>query len=94
MKIFEKLMKPILIYYYCFKDNNTPSKPKKIILGSLIYLFLPIDLIPDFFGPLGYSDDLSVLVIALFSLKKHCTEEHKIKASNFIKKYHYRRRKL
>ena len=94
MKTFEKLAKFILTYYYCLKDSKTPSKEKKIIIGSLIYLLFPLDIIPDLIGPLGYTDDLGILALALFSLSRYCTEEHKIKADNFIRNYKDKRRKL
>jgi len=82
----KSLLRFILKYYYCLTDIKTPSKYKKIILGSLIYFIFPIDLIPDLVGVVGYSDDLIVMIVALLSLKKYCTDEHKIKADNFLEK--------
>lgn len=35
------------------------------IVGVFLYLLSPIDLIPDFFGPIGFTDDIAVLKLAL-----------------------------
>ena len=92
MKNFEKLVKVILTYYYCLRDKNTPGKEKKIVIGSLIYLLFPLDFITDLIGPLGYTDDLGVLLLALLSLRKQCTKEHRIKADKFIENYKNKKR--
>lgn len=92
MKIFEKLIKFILSYYYCLRDKNTPGREKKIIIGSLIYLLFPFDFITDLIGPLGFTDDLGVLFLALLSLRRYCTKEHRLKADRFIENYKNKKR--
>ncbi len=49
-----------------FKDSRVPFWPKAALVGSLVYLISPIDLIPDFVVPLvGQLDDLAILYIAV-----------------------------
>jgi len=46
------------------------SRPSAIILGmALIYLLLPIDIIPDFFPAIGWIDDLAVLKIVADAIR-------------------------
>ncbi len=47
------------------RDPRVPWKAKTIAVLGLAYVFSPIDLIPDFFGPIGLVDDLLVAVAAL-----------------------------
>jgi len=44
------------------------TKAVVIIIGALLYLVSPIDLIPDFLGPIGFTDDISVISIAIKQL--------------------------
>ena len=39
-----------------------------IILGALLYLVSPIDMIPDILGAIGFTDDVAVLTIAIKQL--------------------------
>lgn len=55
------------------KTLNFIKKHWKLIL-AVLYLILPIDLIPDVLLPLGYTDDLFLVVSAVLSYlvkKKH-----------------------
>ena len=59
------------------KDPDLPYAQKALIVGSIAYLLLPIDAIPDFL-PGGFADDLSLMLGALYSTgkigKKHLQE--------------------
>ena len=48
---------------FAFQRDNL--KVSLIALGALIYFINPIDLIPDYLGPIGYVDDLGVMTLAL-----------------------------
>ncbi|MDE6436995.1 MAG: DUF1232 domain-containing protein [Muribaculaceae bacterium] len=54
-----------LLLYYAVMDGDVPLKHKAMVVGALGYFILPLDFIPDVLGPLGYTDDLTTLVIAL-----------------------------
>ena len=47
------------------KSDKMPVTDKAIVIASLGYFILPIDLIPDFIPIAGYADDLTVLYVAL-----------------------------
>ena len=85
-KLFEKLTKvasragiktvyAALLLYNALMHKSVPLKDKALVVGALGYLILPIDLIPDLLGPLGFTDDFSVLVLALKTIWDNITPE-------------------
>ena len=48
--------------FYHSKFQN-PKTRKWVILVTILYLFSPIDLIPDFLLPFGFIDDTALLVM-------------------------------
>jgi uncharacterized membrane protein YkvA (DUF1232 family) len=48
-----------------FRDNRVPLSLKAGILGVLVYVASPIDVIPDFIPGIGMVDDLVLLLAAL-----------------------------
>ncbi len=52
------------------RDPRVPWSAKAIAVLGLAYVFSPIDLIPDFLGPIGLVDDLLVAVAALSKILK------------------------
>lgn len=48
-------------------DRRVPLRLKLIIPAAVLYLILPIDLLPDIFPILGHTDDLIVIILALAS---------------------------
>lgn len=47
------------------RDRTLPRLPRIALWGLLVYLLLPIDLIPDFLPVIGVADDAIVLVLVL-----------------------------
>jgi uncharacterized membrane protein YkvA (DUF1232 family) len=48
------------------------SKIDKLLFGAVMaYVVLPIDLLPDFMGPLGFADDLYLIGLSLSRLFSH-----------------------
>lgn len=70
-----KVLYPALQLYYVLQSNNVPVKTKTLIIGALGYLILPADLVPDFIPALGFTDDLTALLLALRAVNKHLTPE-------------------
>lgn len=70
-----KVLYPALQLYYLLQDKEVPVKTKTLIIGALGYLILPTDLIPDFIPALGFTDDLTALLVALNTANKHLTPE-------------------
>ena len=46
------------------------SKTKMLIMGTLAYVILPIDVVPDFIPIVGWLDDIFILGYATHSLKE------------------------
>ena len=69
-----------LVLYYALFSESVPSRDRKIILGALGYLILPIDLIPDFFPLFGFTDDVAALTFAVCRVIRNITPEVKAQA--------------
>lgn len=61
--------------YFLWKSPNTPKRAKAIIVGALVYFFSPIDAIPDLLGPLGFSDDITVITLVYSQMKAYLTDD-------------------
>lgn len=77
----------VLILYYTLKKPELPKNVKLTIIGALGYFILPLDIIPDFIPGVGYVDDLSVLVAAIFQVAKHIDDEVKNQAKNKLRQF-------
>lgn len=51
-------------------DPRVPLGPKLLAAGALAYLLLPADLIPDLVPLLGWGDDLALLALAWWWLRR------------------------
>jgi len=63
-----------------FRDRRVALAPRLIALALVLYLAMPLDLIPDFIPVLGYLDDILIVgigaVLLLRSIPRHVIEEH------------------
>ena len=75
-----KVLYPALQLYYMMQSKNVPVKAKTLIIGALGYLILPADLIPDFIPALGFTDDLTAIMLALRTASQYITPEIKSQA--------------
>ena len=73
-----------LLLYYAMQDPEVPAWAKGVCAGALGYFIFPIDAIPDALVPLGYVDDVGVMVAALGAIAVHLTAETKAKASGKV----------
>lgn len=64
----------LALYYVLIKDK-TSYTDKAMILSALGYFILPIDIIPDFLLPSGYTDDLGLLVITLKKIQDNIDDD-------------------
>lgn len=65
-KIWEK----VIDIYNGFKSEETPTSLKALLIGSLLYLVLPFDVVPDFIPVGGLLDDVTVLTYVWTKLSK------------------------
>lgn len=80
IQVGAKLLYPALQLYYLMQSKEVPVKTKALVIGALGYLILPADLVPDFIPALGFTDDLTAIMIALRSACKYITPEIKSQA--------------
>ena len=75
-----KVVYAVLLLYYAVLDGDVPLKDKAIVVGALGYFILPFDFIPDMLGPLGFSDDMGALILALKTIWSNITPKVKEQA--------------
>ncbi len=66
--------------YFCAVDARTPARVRAVLLAALAYFVLPADLIPDWLAGLGFTDDASVLTLAMGLVAGHVKERHHVRA--------------
>lgn len=75
----------LLAAYFCAMDSSTPARVKGILLAAIAYFILPLDVIPDFILGLGFSDDATVLMTAIMTVRAHISEAHRKKAREALR---------
>ena len=71
----DKLLYPAMILYCMMKSPGVSLRAKALIVGTLGYLILPFDAVPDFIPLLGITDDITAIMLALKTLEKDITPE-------------------
>ena len=66
---FRVLSRRIKAISSMMKDKPVPKRKKLLIVRGIIYLFLPIDLIPPVLFPFGFLDDLVLWIWIIWHLK-------------------------
>jgi len=67
--MFSVLGKRIKAIPYMLRDKSVPLRKKLIIVGGIIYLLSPLDLIPTVLFPISWVDDLIVWIWILWYLR-------------------------
>lgn len=81
-KAGEEVIYAALLLYFALENPKTPIWAKTVIVGSIAYLLMPIDLVPDYIPVAGFGDDFASLVLALAQVAVYIDEEVKSKARN------------
>ena len=63
------LLKRLKAIRYFLADKTVPRRKKALIIFGLVYLLLPIDIIPPILFPFGFIDDLILWIFILWTLK-------------------------
>ncbi|MDR0423877.1 MAG: DUF1232 domain-containing protein [Clostridiales Family XIII bacterium] len=63
------ILKRLTAIRYMMKDKSVPKRKKLLVVLGIIYLFVPIDLIPSVVFPLAWIDDLIVWLWIIWHLK-------------------------
>jgi uncharacterized membrane protein YkvA (DUF1232 family) len=72
--------------YFCAIDPATPQRVKAVLFAALAYFVLPVDAIPDIFVMVGFTDDASVLAIALSTMGAAIRDTHRKAARRLLLK--------
>ncbi|MFC7291562.1 YkvA family protein [Hirschia litorea] len=73
--------------YYCAFDKETPGRVRGVLLAALAYFVVPTDVIPDFILALGFSDDATVIAMAMGIVSGHIKSEHRREAQLLLGTY-------
>jgi uncharacterized membrane protein YkvA (DUF1232 family) len=65
-----KTMVRMLRAYISGEYRNIPWKSLVMIIGSLIYFMMPLDIIPDFIPATGLADDISIILLVFNSVNE------------------------
>lgn len=79
---------PILLLYYVLVSKETPRADKLLILSTLSYLVLPIDILDAKRLPvIGWIDELGSIGITISKVRKHVTPEIEAKVDAILDKW-------
>ncbi len=66
----QKIMLELLALSFVMRDRRVPWRVRLILLFPIVYIILPVDIIPDSFPVIGQLDDLFVVRISYALLKQ------------------------
>ena len=80
--------RPVLLLFFVLMDKETPWKDKVMILSTLSYVILPIDILDAKRLPIiGWSDEIASLSVAYQKVSKHITPEMEAKVDAILRKW-------
>jgi uncharacterized membrane protein YkvA (DUF1232 family) len=79
------ILYPVLLLFTLLKSGDVNLKEKAMIVGTLGYFILPVDLLPDALVGVGYTDDMMALTATLTALASCITEEMQQEAKDKLK---------
>ena len=63
------LLRRIRAFGSMMRDPTVPKRKKLLVVLGIIYLFLPVDIIPPVLFPFGFLDDLILWIWIIWNLK-------------------------
>lgn len=85
-RLGQVLLEQSLLLLALWQDPEISKKTKTMIAAALVYLISPLDAIPDFLAPFGFTDDATVIAALLGTLKLIIKPEHRAAAKAKAKK--------
>lgn len=80
--------RPVLLLYYVMKSKDTPRKDKLLILSTLSYLVLPIDILDARKIPvIGWIDEIASLSVTYQKVRDNITPEIEAKTDALLDKW-------
>lgn len=74
-RLFRTAGRDILVLWYACRNPATPVLLKLAAVLVAIYLFSPVDLIPDWLAILGWIDDVTLLAIGIPAVLRFVPED-------------------
>lgn len=78
------ISRALLLFY---SIENIPPAQKALVYGSLGFFILPIDVIPDMYPVVGFTDDLAALMCAYKIVKDNITDEARDKTRDKLSEW-------
>jgi uncharacterized membrane protein YkvA (DUF1232 family) len=63
------------LFFRLLKDGRVPSAEKAMVVGAIVYVISPLDLIPDFIPFVGEVDDLYLIAMVLLRMLIRAPDE-------------------
>ena len=82
-KMVKKTLYQAATMFAMLRDPAVPTVAKAEVVGALLYLLNPLDLMPDML-PIGLLDDIALLGVAWNHVQIHITDEHRDKGKRFV----------
>lgn len=80
--------RPMILLFYVMKSKDTPRADKMLILSTLSYLVLPIDILDAKRLPIiGWLDEITSISVCYNKVCKHITPEMEAKADALLDKW-------
>ena len=80
--------RPVLLLFYVMKSKETPRKDKMLILSTLSYIVLPIDILNAKRLPIiGWFDEIASLSVTYQKMRKNITPEIEAKVDAILEKW-------
>lgn len=73
-RLFRAVGREILVLWYACRNPATPFRLKLVAILLGLYVFSPIDIIPDWLALLGLVDDVTLLALGIPALLKFVPE--------------------
>ena len=80
--VIAKVWDKVLLLWEKAKSPEIPLRFKVVIIGALLYLVLPIDVVPDIIPGLGLLDDLGVILAVVSEVSKYALPKIEKKIEN------------
>lgn len=74
-----RMVAKLLMPFYVIVDSSVPIKEKVKIIAAFGYFFLPVDVIPDILPLIGFTDDLTVLVLLWRVMRKNILSNDRVR---------------
>ena len=85
--ISSSLLYAALLMYYAFRRKQTPAWAKRIVMGVFVYLFAPLDALPDLTPVIGYTDDMGVMLYGLVLIAAYINDEVRLAARTTLESW-------